>query len=300
MNYKSDKAFRLLHMQNMLNKGLVLRKAELTAELGVTPKSVQRDIDSLRLYLAETDGGELVYSRKHDYYSLERKSIDNFTAQEVYSLCKILIESRAFNKNEFECVTNKLLSQLPQGKKQEVERVISNERYNYIPLKHGKDLICPIWEISQYITNRTIITFDYTRQDGGIKKHTVKPVGIVFSEFYFYLIAYLTDEKRESYTVFRVDRMSDTKTTGESFFVPYAKRFSEAEFKKRVQFMYAGNLKTVRFVYRGVLEAALDRLPTAEIVARRGDNSVVIKAEVFGKGIDMWLKSQGELVEVLS
>ena len=299
MDYKNDKGFRLLHMQNMLNKGLVLRKSELAAEMGVAPKSIQRDIDSLRLYLAET-GGELVYSRKHDHYSLERKSIDNLTGQEVYALCKILIESRALNKNEFENITHKLLVQLPQGRKQEVESIISDERHNYIPLKHGKELIHLLWELSQYITKRTIITFRYTRQDGGTKTHTAKPVGIVFSEFYFYLIAYLTDENRESYTVFRVDRMGEPKTTGESFFVPYSKRFSESEFKKRIQFMYAGNLKTVRFVYRGVLEAALDRLPTAEIVETRADKSVVIKAEVFGRGIDMWLKSQGELVEVLT
>ena len=133
MDYKSDKGFRLLHMQNMLSKGLVLRKSELAAEMGVAPKSIQRDIDSLRLYLAEADGGELVYSRKHDHYSLERKSIDSLMGQEVYALCKILIESRALNKNEFENITHKLLAQLPQGRKQEVESIISDERYNYMP-----------------------------------------------------------------------------------------------------------------------------------------------------------------------
>lgn len=46
------------------------------------------------------------------------------------------------------------------------------------------------------------------------------------------------------------------------------------------------------------MEAVLDRLPTAEIVGER-DGTYEIRAEVFGKGIDMWLKSQGNRVKRL-
>ncbi len=81
------------------------------------------------------------------------------------------------------------------------------------------------------------------------------------------------------------------------FSVPYAQRFSEGEFRKRVQFMYGGKLQTVRFTYRGPsVEAVLDWLPTAEIVGER-DGAYEIKAEVFGKGIDMWLRSQGDYIK---
>ena len=46
------------------------------------------------------------------------------------------------------------------------------------------------------------------------------------------------------------------------------------------------------------VDAILDRLPTA--VIQDEDNGVyAISAEVFGKGIDMWLRSQGNLIEVL-
>ena len=51
--------------------------------------------------------------------------------------------------------------------------------------------------------------------------------------------------------------------------------------------------------YGGSAEAVLDRLPTAKIVSRQQDQ-YEIEAEVFGKGIMMWLLSQGEKVEVLS
>lgn len=63
--------------------------------------------------------------------------------------------------------------------------------------------------------------------------------------------------------------------------------------------MYGGRLQKVKFRYSGSdIDAVLDRLPTAQILSE--DNGVyIVSAEVFGKGIDMWLKSQGDRVEIL-
>ena len=62
--------------------------------------------------------------------------------------------------------------------------------------------------------------------------------------------------------------------------------------------MYGGKLQKVRFKYTGPdIDAILDRLPTAKIVDQT-DEGYVVQAEVFGKGIDMWIKSQGDLIEI--
>ena len=85
----------------------------------------------------------------------------------------------------------------------------------------------------------------------------------------------------------------------EHFRVPYKDRFEEGEFRKRVQFMYGGKLQRIKFRYTGPsIEAVLDRLPTAQIL-NQDETGWVVTAEVFGKGIDMWLRSQGDsIVEV--
>ena len=63
--------------------------------------------------------------------------------------------------------------------------------------------------------------------------------------------------------------------------------------------MYGGIPQTVEFVYSGpAIESVLDRLPTAE-VKQNSDGSYTVKAETFGKGILMWLLSQGSRVTVL-
>jgi len=46
------------------------------------------------------------------------------------------------------------------------------------------------------------------------------------------------------------------------------------------------------------LEAVLDRLPTAKIIAEDGEKKI-IEAEVFGMGIKMWLLSQSDNLEVI-
>ena len=42
----------------------------------------------------------------------------------------------------------------------------------------------------------------------------------------------------------------------------------------------------------------MDRLPTAKILSE-DNGKYTIEAEVFGDGIDMWLRSQGEAVEII-
>ena len=130
----------------------------------------------------------------------------------------------------------------------------------------------------------------------------------MFSEFYFYLTAFIDDsEVREHFdvlndsfpTIYRIDRIKNLTVLDERFRIPYRDRFEEGEFRKRIQFMYGGKLKKIKFKYSGSsVEAVLDRLPTAQILDET-EGVYTLSAEVFGDGIDMWLKSQGENVEMV-
>ena len=44
--------------------------------------------------------------------------------------------------------------------------------------------------------------------------------------------------------------------------------------------------------------SVLDRLPTAKVLSEE-DGKYVVQAEVFGKGIGMWLRSQGDFIRVI-
>ena len=302
LDYNGNKGFGLLNLYERLNKGEVVNKDMLAKDFGVSLKTIQRDIDDLRAYLAETHFTEMEVSIQYDKakngYYLVRLEREWLTNEEVLALTKILLESRAFQKDELSRLIDKLIMQTAANDRKTVEEIIRSEYLSYVPLQHNKPLLSPIWQLSEIIHTQKVISFLYTRQDGKTSFKTVKPVAIMFSEFYFYLIAYMADNSKNYPIVFRIDRMRDIKETGECFTIPYKDRFNDGEFRKRVQFMYSGELKTVTFEYSGVLEAILDRLPTSRIL--KEENGVyTIRAEAYGDGIYMWLRSQGDKAKIL-
>ena len=85
----------------------------------------------------------------------------------------------------------------------------------------------------------------------------------------------MADGRKDFPTIFRIDRIADFTPTGEKFSIPYRDKFSDGEFRKRVQFMYAGKLRCVTFTYSGAsIEAILDRLPTAKILSEKTASTV--------------------------
>ncbi|MBO4898290.1 MAG: WYL domain-containing protein [Clostridia bacterium] len=297
------KSFRLLNMYEKLNKGDVINKKAFAEEFGISEKSVQRDIEDLRIYLSESYGEEdaasVEYSLSQNGYYLVKKEKAFLTNEEILAISKVLLESRAFKKEELDALIDKLMLQATPAARLNIREMILNEKFHYIPPKHNKPVFRKIWDLSEYIFGKEIITFDYTRQDGKITHRTVKPLSIMFSEYYFYLIAWFADDSKDYPAVFRIDRISNITLNGKKFKIPYASRFEEGEFRKRVQFMYSGPLKTIRFKFSGPsLEAILDRIPTAQIIESK-DGVTTLKAEAYGDGILMWLKTQGDNVEIL-
>lgn len=302
-DFNGNKGFRLLGIYEKLNRGERIMKSELATHYHVTEKTIQRDIDDLRTYLAETHLFENEIAIKFDkssnsYYlvHLEREWLTN---EEVLAICKVLLESRAFCKDELERMLAKILMQVSPKDKLLVDELLRNESFHYIAPRHGKEVLSAIWELSNFIIKNEIIEIAYTRKDGVVREHLVKPVAVMFSEYYFYLIAFMADDRKDYPTVFRIDRIAKVKGTGEKFHIPYKDKFSDGEFRKRVQFMFSGELRTVQFQYSGPsIEAVLDRLPTAEILEET-EGVFTVKVEVYGNGIDMWLRSQGDFIKIL-
>lgn len=296
-----NKGQRLLGIYHRLSRGELISKEVLAREYGVTEKSIQRDIDDIRSYLAggrDEGAADICYDRQAKGYRLVEEESRCLTRKEILAMAKILLESRAFAKEELHTILDKLIEACPKEGRKVVEDMIRNETFCYVPPRHGKKLLDALWDISLFIKNREIIRFSYKRQDGAEKEHTAKPVALLFSEFYFYLVAY-KEAETEFPTIFRVDRIRTMEKTGNHFQMPYQDRFKDGEFRKRVQFMYPGVLRRVTFTYSGPsVEAVLDRLPTARILSHK-DSIYTLTAEAYGKGLDMWLGSQEKWVKVL-
>ena len=303
------KSARLLSIYARLLNGRVLNKQELAQEFGVTARSIQRDLESLRSFLSnEMLGQDVVYDRAAGGYRLTKTQPKGLTNGEILAVCKILLESRSMCRSEMLPILDKLVDCcVPEENKRAVQRMIGNEKLLYIEPHHGQPILKGLWELGQAVQQKRVLEIEYRKLKGQeTVKRTVEPVGILFSEYYFYLAAYIRDiDRKQAFenpddlypTIYRIDRIQAFQVLPEHFTPAYASRFQEGEFRRRVQFMYGGRLQKIRFKYTGSsIEAVLDRLPTAQIVETDEDGWVV-SAEVFGKGIDMWLRSQGDLIQ---
>lgn len=306
---------RVLGIYTRLMNGALINKAEEAQNYGVNERTIQRDIDDIRNFLeadVEQTGviNSVIYDRADKGYRLEQIYRLKLTNAEVLAICKILLDSRAFLKDEMTDMLHKLIACcVPERNQKLVLDLISNEEFHYVEPRHHTRFLDTMWDIGEAIRSCHYIEMEYLRtKDHAVVKRRVKPVAIMFSEYYFYLTAFIDDEHvRKDFevvddafpTIYRIDRIKHLKVLEERFHIPYSSRFEEGEFRKRVQFMYGGKLQTVKFKYSGSdIDAVLDRLPTAKILSEE-DGVYTVSAEVFGKGIEMWLRGQGERVEII-
>ena len=307
---------RLLAMYAQLAEGKPLYKAREAVKYNCSLRSIQRDIEDLRSFFAdrsETTGvvQELIYDRKLNAYRLVPPLRNLLTNEETFAVLKVLLESRSLTKVELFPILEKLISCcVPPDNRRQVTDLIANEKYHYVEPRHKKEILEKMWNLSAAIRAHKEIKITYMRQSGDDVSRVLKPVGIMFSEFYFYLVGFIDKENKLEKikfevendpfpTIYRIDRIKEYVVTDTHFNVPYQNRFEEGEFRKRVQFMYGSKLQKIKFWYKGPsVEAVLDRLPTAKILQHDG-NDYLISAEVFGKGINMWRRSQGDMVEMV-
>lgn len=292
-----------------LNNKEVNRK-KLSQEYGVSERSIHRDISDLRNFLISTNTlSEIIYDAKENTYVLRNEENQKLTNSEILAVSKILLDSRAFLKTEMLGIIDKLVKQcVPKDSYLKVSKLLENEKFHYIELRHKKSYLNNLWEIGEAVKNQLKIEIDYVRTDKKVVKRTILPVGVMFSEYYFYILAHIDGIDKEKYfdnkddvfpTIYRIDRIENFEILGEHFPVPYKDKFEEGEFRKRIHLMTGGKLRKIKFKYFGnSIEAVLDKIPTARILEEKEDYTVVV-AEVFGNGFDRWMLSQGKDVEII-
>ena len=98
---KGDRSDRLLGIYTRLINGGIVNKTEEAAKYNVDERSIQRDIDSIRNFLANDvdESGvinSIIYDRVKKGFRLEHIYKIKLTNSEILAVCKILLESRSF------------------------------------------------------------------------------------------------------------------------------------------------------------------------------------------------------------
>lgn len=295
--------YRILDLYNLINKENQFVKADFAKSSGVSERTIRRDIKCLNDYFKRNyENNQCIgvcrkinYCRNENVYKVNLRSNYDFSESDIYAFVKVIIQSRAFTRKEIIRILRILSSQVKDASV--LRKIIAKEELYYVEPQHNKEIIDLLWIMQKSIERCKKIEFDYKRADGKQKHHLVNPIAIVFNEYYFYLISEIEKESNKFEIAFRVDRIKNYKETNRNSTYPYG-RFEEDKYRKKVQFMYTGDFKTIEFEFFGdSIEAVLDRLPTAKVI-EKFDKGYKVRAEIYGEGVKRWILSQKELLKV--
>ncbi len=300
----SPKVMRMLDIYTELISGYIVKKDEIAKRYGKSIRTIERDIEDLEYYMENNSmmigSGKII--RKNKQYNLEQKS-NVLSNSEILAVCKILLDSRAFSKECMSKILHCFIDYCAEGKKQ-INELIRREEDFYVETYHEYEFMEKMWQIGEAIIHRKCIEVNYKRvtnnKESQVRKRKLKPIAILFWEYYFYLVAFREDKdmkEEDEYApiVYRIDRIKNLKILEERFHIPdkvfeYDTHVNEGEFRKRVQFMRGGKLRRVKFLYYGNdIHGVCDRLPTAKVKPQE-NGTYIVEAEVFGDGIDMWIR----------
>lgn len=193
-----DKAGRILSIYTRLKQGKVIYKQEESIRYGVAERTIQRDIVDIQCFLEEhasTSGEiqEIIFEKALGGYVLQTKKKTQLEEKELLAVAKILLESRALTKQELYPIIHKLIHLCSNEADMKLLReLIKNEEFHYVELRHGKPLLDSIWKLEQAVKAQQYLEIEYQKlKNHEVVNRKVKPVGVIFSEFYFYLVAYI-------------------------------------------------------------------------------------------------------------
>lgn len=245
---KNDKIERVLRIYTKLINGNLINKSEEAIQYGVNERSIQRDMDDIRNFLAleHAAGGyayNIVYNRKKKGYQMEKAQQTQFSNGELLAMCKLLLGSQAFSKKELKALLDKIIaSREVPGDRKLLKSLIENEMFHYTE-QHGADLMGILWELGQAV--RASHYIDVYWKDGDCEREEqkrLKPLAVLYINQYFYLAAVEEREELEEESevranpeVFRIDKMCKVQVLEERFHIPYSKRFEEGEFRRKVR-----------------------------------------------------------------
>ncbi len=297
-----DKKSRILMILYRLLTGEHISQQELASQYEVEPRSIRRDIAILRQFLSENRElvGDLELLRKNEVYYLNHT--DLLQPDELLFVIKVLIGSRVMDQTKLKELLDKLILGHARQEKEFFKNLFKDDMKSYRSAGEGEsaDLFERVWKLEGMIRRGNAIRIRYERLDNELVDRELYPVSVVFSEYYFYLLACRTDKDDMMVIYYRLDRIKSIKELNQKVSLDINGRYELRDAKRHNQNMFMGKRLRIRFVYTGPsLEAILDKFPTAEIV-RRDEREVELTAMVeYSRGTVMELLSQGSWIRVL-
>lgn len=280
--------------------GEYLTKQQLMDDYGASAKSIQRDLSFLKDFFSTQDYiiGELEYNHSTRQNHLNRKS--RFNKQEILVISKILLENRAFNKDENNLLLEGLLALLSKNDQKEIDRIIASEKLNYAPLTDQQERIEKVWTFSEFIRKEQMVEFNYLAPYRKVeKKHDALVVALYYDDHYFYLKAH--DIESQEYRDFRLDRVISWRASkAKKPKIEHRDKYKDGEHRNFKVDAFSGELITFKIRYKNDPNIILDRFPKAKIIKIEEKSCEILIESQNTLGLKRYIISQLDGLTVLT
>ena len=256
---------RVLRLLGLLQQRPVWTGPELAERLGVTTRSIRRDVERLRslgypVYAAQGVGGGYQLGRGR---ALPPLLLDDTEAVAVAVSLRMAAGGTVSGASEAALRTLAKLDQvMPPRLRGEVRAIHeATQTLEYGQVTVDGDVLLTL---ARGVRDTVRVRFDYESRDGTPTSRTVEPVGLVAAGRRWYLMAY--DVDRDDWRTFRLDRMTAVATT--------TWRFRERDHEDPAAYVQRSVASAAyRFQARIVVHA-----PLREVQERTSVRSVVLTA----------------------
>lgn len=297
-----QKAERILTIFLRLYNGEWLTPKRLETEYGACEKTIREDFKFLTNFIEDTSyfSGTLEKDFSHIPHRRYLKRKSQFSKKEILVMSKILLETRALNRDELSNLIDGMLNFLTEIDRKEVKEIIASEKLNYADLTNKQNRIDKIWEFSDFIRQKETVTLLYHSPTLATwKKHTVIFEALYFDDHYFYLKG--QDKETNKKLDFRLDRIKEWSVSVEKMpAINYRDKFRDGDVRALKTDAFSGENITLKILYTYIDEVIIDKFPQAKIIERTKDGTI-FEIEVQNTfGLKRYLISQLDALVVLS
>lgn len=295
-----DKLTRVLLLFSKLMQGENINKLNFCLETGCLPRSFDRDIEDIRLYLSEAfNAEELLYSRQDKIYYLSGVQRQPLEMMEYLFIERVLLDTNVLRQDEMSMLLKHLASNTAIFQKINPYEGKSIETYRS-PF-HNKAILKMHGDLMTIIRQNEVINITYIKANNDFTEKQLLPCEIKYDLGYFYLVAFICESDKKYPAYYRLDRiysfsiLRKKKSAEVKHVNDYLKNYSNGLIQ-----MYGGTFEEITLLVKtNFYPYIYDKFQNV-VILEEDENYLTVKITAFTDGFVKWTMSQSpDAVKIL-
>lgn len=287
-----DKITRMLILYSKLINGGEINKTVFCLENSCSPRSFDRDIEDVRLYLSESFSMKaLSYDRSRNVYYIEGTKRLELESTEYLFIERILKDTAVLRKDEFDILRSHLLAVTENGKA--AGSLTEGICKDYKPPFHNKALLKMHGDLTSIIRGQKCIRIRYFKGKGEETERDVIPCMVRYDMGYLYMVAFRLDGDYVFPAYYRLDRIYSFQIIRSQTIAERERvRIYMEQYARGITQMYGGNFVEITLECSNDFYSYIHDQFRHVAVLSQNELVSTVKVGAFEEGFVRWVMGQ--------